>query len=349
MFNKRKASTIIFMLLIVVCASQSCFNKQPSIEKTWVELGKFLFFDNRLSVNNTRSCATCHNPQLGFTDGYKRSLGAYADVLQHNTLPLFNLQQQQYYTWADSSKNSLLQQMNNPMFAEHPIEMGLKGNEQKLLSMLQTTEPYKSFFKKLDVPIKMVAVQHAIASFVTQITSYNSNYDKFQKGDTTALTPQAKMGMQLFFSEKLPCTNCHAGKNFSEPKTKEAPFFNTGIYNVSNKNSYPKNDLGLQQFTGNGADNGKFKVPSLRNLLFTAPYYHDGSAENLLEVLDNYNTGGRNLLQGEFAGNGRLHKNKHESIQPLGLSQPQKLALIAFLYALTDSSLLKNPAYQNPF
>ncbi|MFZ1304283.1 MAG: cytochrome-c peroxidase, partial [Ferruginibacter sp.] len=132
----KKIVLVAFIVCAVLLLGQtiySCTNNSKnetlaSVDSVKIELGRYLFFDRRLSVNNTRSCATCHNPQFAFTDGYKRSLGVYADLHQRNTQPLFNLSYLKYFTAADSTLHSPLQQMDNPLFNNHPAEMGVKGN-----------------------------------------------------------------------------------------------------------------------------------------------------------------------------------------------------------------------------
>ncbi|MBK8609939.1 MAG: hypothetical protein IPL84_08325 [Chitinophagaceae bacterium] len=131
---------MLFGQVIYSCTSTSSNEAAFDIDSAKIELGRFLFFDRRLSVNNTRSCGTCHNPQFAFTDGYKRSLGVYADLHQRNTQPLFNLAYLKYFTAADSTLQSSLQQMNNPLFNDHPAEMGVKGNEEKILQKIATDE-----------------------------------------------------------------------------------------------------------------------------------------------------------------------------------------------------------------
>jgi cytochrome c peroxidase len=338
------------VLFIWVGSFQSCFTKQKNTEVLWVELGRHLFYDTKLSVNNTRSCGTCHNPSMAFTDGYKRSIGAYADVLQRNSLPLFNLQNQKYFTAADSTLHAVHEQMNNPLFRTNPIEMGSTKNNSTAIKNLLANNWYSKQLKELNEVANIETVKKAIASFVLQIQSYNSAYDKFALGDTNALTASQKAGKALFFSNKTNCYSCHGGKNFNSPETSlQGNYFNTGLYNINSSNTYPLIDIGLAELTKNEKDNGKYKVPTLRNLIFTAPYYHDGSAANLNEVIDAYAAGGRNIITGEYKGNGALHKNKHPLIKGFTISTNEKIDLINFLYALTDSSLIENPQYKNPF
>lgn len=335
----------------------SCSNKKeiPAVtDSVKIQLGRYLFFDRRLSVNNTRSCATCHNPQFAFTDGYKRSLGAFADLHQRNTQPLFNLSYLKFLTAADSTLHTPLQQMDNPLFSDHPSEMGVKGSEEKILQKIKADESYRQLFGSIKKEISWINIKSAISSFINSLYSGSSPYDKFVKGDTEALTVSQKRGMQLFFSKELKCVSCHGGYNFSTPsvtaeKGDSIFYFNTGLYNVDGNGAYPGYDQGLYQLTKNKVDMGKFRVPSLRNLAFTAPYFHDGSAASLTEVVDSYSNGGRNIRQGIFKGDGSKNPYKHALIKGFHISEADKINLISFLQSLSDSSFINNPAYQNPF
>ena len=131
------AASLCLLQLINSCNRKSEAGVLSDADSIKIQIGRFLFFDRRLSVNNTRSCATCHNPQFAFTDGYKRSLGVFADLHQRNTQPLFNLSFLKYFTAADSTLHSSLQQMQNPLFNEHPAEMGVKGNEENILQKIK--------------------------------------------------------------------------------------------------------------------------------------------------------------------------------------------------------------------
>jgi cytochrome c peroxidase len=337
----------------------SCTNKNKTTTKTNIdsidiELGRYLFFDRRLSVNNTRSCATCHNPQFAFTDGYKRSLGAFADIHQRNTQPLFNLKYLKYLTAADSTLHSALQQMENPLFNNHPAEMGVKGNEENILQKIKTDENYRQQFALINKEISWMTIKTAISSFINSLHSGNAPYDKFKKGDTVALSPSQKRGLQLFFSAELKCGSCHGGFNFSMPSVTNEKgdtlyYFNTGLYDLDGKGAYPVYDEGLYQLTKNRSDMGKFRVPSLRNLTFTAPYFHDGSAASLTEVVDGYANGGRKIPQGIYKCDGSKNPYKHPLINGFSITEVDKINLISFLQSLSDSSFINNRPYQNPF
>lgn len=323
-----------------------------------IQLGHYLFYDRRLSVNNTRSCGTCHNPAFAFTDGYKRSLGVYADLHQRNTQPVFNLSYLKYLTSADSSIHNAEQQMNNPLFNQHPQEMGVAGNERMILEKLRKDKSYTTLFGKAfpgqKDAITIANVISAISHFMYTIQSADSPYDRFINGDSMALSADARKGMQLFFSDKLKCASCHGGFNFSAPSVTNQRndtlyYFNTGLYNLDDSGSYPAYDQGLYQFTHQQADKGAFRVPTLRNLAFTAPYFHDGSAATLEEVIAVYENGGRLSTRGIYSGDGRKNIYKHPLIKGFPLNSQQRKELISFLYSLSDTAVLTNPAYSNPF
>lgn len=300
-------------------------------------LGRYLFYDTRLSVNNTKACASCHDPKFSFTDSYRRSIGSYGDLTQHNAPPLINLVFNRYLTAADSTLHFPEQQIQRPMFNDHPIELGWKNNEEKILHHFSTDNFYKAAFEKgfpdEANPITVKNIQYAITSFIKTIITFNSPYDVFVfQSKKDALTPSAQRGMQLFRSDELKCAQCHGGVNFNQPVFQSVPFFNTGFFTdtIANK--------GLSLHTDITNDLGKYKVPTLRNLLFTAPYLHDGSAESLTTVIQQYEQGGKKSVI-----------NKHPFIGGFKLNSQQRTDLVAFLQSLSDSGILNNPAYNNPW
>jgi cytochrome c peroxidase len=357
MISTPKIKILIYTIIVFFCCSKiisACKRSSQSTSQPITNLGRYLFFDRRLSINNTRSCGTCHNPQFAFTDGYKRSLGAFADLHQRNTQPLFNLSYLKYFTAADSTLHSPLQQMNNPLFNIHPIEMGVKGNEDIILKRIKEDKFYDELFSKANSEITFDNIKLAINDFIFSLQSNNSNYDKYMKGDTGALSKSEKRGLQLFFSAALKCATCHGGFNFSTPNiTNEKGdtlfYFNTGLYNIDEKGAYPEYDQGLFQLTKNKVDIGKYRVPTLRNLAYTAPYLHDGSAASLMEIINIYADGGRVITDGINNGNGKSNSYKHSFINGFIISETDNLNLNNFLLSLSDSSFIQNKNYQNPF
>jgi cytochrome c peroxidase len=325
-----------------------------------VNLGRHLFYDRRLSFNQTKSCAGCHAPQFAFTDGYRRSFGATADMHQRNAQPLFNLLFLERFTSANPSTATLQQQMMQPLFNTKFIELGVNGHETEILGRFSSNKEYDAMFHDAfpgkDNTVTIQNIITSITSFMKTITSSNSAYDRYQYHDKkNALSPSALRGMQLFFSDGLQCNTCHSGYDFSGgtvmpgASVNERLYFNTGLYNIDGKGAYPFIDEGLKEFTKQPGDMGKMRVPTLRNLLFTGPYMHDGSVASLSEVIDIYGRGGRLITQGENKGDGSKSPLKDARVKGFRMSTQQKTDLLNFLISLTDSSVLTNPVYQNPF
>jgi cytochrome c peroxidase len=161
--------------------------------------------------------------------------------------------------------------------------------------------------------------------------------------------------MNLFNSEQAECFHCHTGFNFNDQvrhaatKVVETPFHNTGLYNIDGLGGFPFPNRGVYELSGNPADMGKFRAPSLRNVGVTGPYMHDGSVGTLEEVLDFYAAGGRLITSGPHAGDGRLNPYKDGLIQRINLTEQDKADIVAFLRTLTDDDILTNPRYANPF
>lgn len=276
-------------------------------------LGRYLFYDRRLSLNQTKSCASCHAPAFSFTDSYRRSIGALGDNVQYNAPPLVNLVYNKYLTWADSSLHYPEQQIRNPMFHSNPVELGWEGHEAGILHRIQNDSLYQRSFAlvyrgELN-PFTTKHVQECISCFVRTIVSLNAPYDRFlHTGDSSLLEPEVKSGAKLFYSAAYGCSGCHNGINF--------------------------NHGAAGWYAGAANDSQFLRIPTLRNLRFTAPYLHDGSANTLDEVLD-------------------IHVNRPASISTNSrsalLTPGQRTDLLMFLYSLSDSSVLVNPAYANPF
>jgi len=190
---------------------------------------------------------------------------------------------------------------------------------------------------------------------VRSIVSFDSAYDRYLAGDDSALDPAAVRGMDLFFSERLECFHCHGGFNFTDSTTHandrvaRVGFHNNGLYNIDANGAYPGDNTGLYDMTGERRDMGRFKAPTLRNVAVTAPYMHDGSIATLEEVLAHYERGGRLIEAGENAGDGRRSPFKSEFVVGFELSDAERADLLAFLNALTDESVLQDPALSDPF
>jgi cytochrome c peroxidase len=324
-----------------------------------VELGRRLFYDERLSINSTTSCATCHLQALAFTDGRPRSVGATGQLHPRGAMSLVNSAYASRLTWANSLLSRLEDQALTPMFGDNPIEMGMAGKETQIEQLLRSDPHYASLlpnaFPADENPYSVLNAIRSIASFVRTIVSFDSPYDQFLRGDDFALSDGAKRGMELFFSERLECFHCHGGFNFTDSTTHanaivdRVGYHNTGLYNIDANGAYPANNTGLYDMTGDRRDMGRFKAPTLRNIAVTAPYMHDGSVATLDDVISNYARGGRLLESGPYAGDGRRSPFKSEFIGGFELSDEERADLLAFLESLTDRYLLENPALSNPF
>jgi len=307
-----------------------------------VELGRFLFHDTRLSANGTQACASCHVQESAFTDGRATPLGSTGQPGVHNAMSLTNVAYNSSSTWAHDVAN-LEDQALLPMFGAAPVEMGNAGRESELLARLTAEPVYGELFPRAfgDEPFTIANVTRAIASFERTIVSGNSRFDRFVAGDAAALAANEQRGLALFESDRLGCTHCHGGFNLASAYAFEGErrvqMFNTGLYDADGSGAYPAGDQGLVEVTGLARDMGRFRAPTLRNIAVTAPYFHDGSAATLDAVIDHYARGGVNSpLQSPF-------------VTGFMLTDAERADLIAFLQALTDESLLTNPAYASPW
>lgn len=323
-----------------------------------VKLGRYLFYDTRLSVNGTTACASCHIQALAFTDGKPQSIGATGELHPRSAMSLVNAGYASRLTWANNLLDRLEDQALTPLLGDNPVEMGMAGRERDIAALLSADTLYSELvpeaFPRDADPYSVLNVVRATSAFVRSIVSFESPYDRFLRGDTLALSESARRGMSLFFSERLECFHCHGGFNFTDSTThananiERVGYHNTGLYNVDGNGAYPENNTGLFDMTGNRRDMGRFKAPTLRNIAVTGPYMHDGSIATLDEVLDHYARGGRNVTAGESAGDGRLSPYKSEFIRGFELSPDERADVLAFLHALTDERALTEPRWSNP-
>lgn len=324
-----------------------------------VELGRFLFYDRRLSGNGTQACASCHHQDKAFTDGRALAKGSTGEMHPRNSQGLANVVYNTTLTWANPSLLSLEAQMQVPLFSEAPVELGLNdSNVNEVLDRVKTdaryTDMFKAAFPGADQPVTWGNITRAIATFQRTLISGNSRYDQFLQ-NKAQLTAAEQRGLALFNSEKAECFHCHSGFNFNDQvvhastQVTDTPFHNTGLYNIGGTGNFPAGNQGLFEITERLADRGKFRAQSLRNVEVTAPYMHDGSMATLEEVLDFYAAGGRNITSGPHAGDGRLNPNKSDLISRIDLTEQDKADLVAFLKTLTDHDFLTNPKLANPF
>lgn len=324
-----------------------------------VELGRRLFYDTRLSSTARVSCASCHQQALYFTDGRPVAIGATGAKHPRNAMSLVNVAYASRLTWANHLVDQLEFQALTPLFGEDPVEMGMAGREGDVLALLRTDDYYAERFPTAfpaDAdPFSVLNLVRALGSFVRSIVSFDSPYDRYVGGDPNALSDSQVRGMDLFFSERVECFHCHGGFNFTDSSThadavvESVGYHNTGLYNLDGSGAYPPDNTGLYDLTGQRRDMGRFKAPSLRNVVLTAPYMHDGSIATLDGVIDHYAAGGRRIEAGPFAGDGSRNPYKSEFVRGFTLTDAERADLEAFLEALTDESVLTNPAFRDPF
>ena len=324
-----------------------------------VGLGRKLFYDPRLSVNRTTSCATCHRQALAFTDGRGQAIGATGQAHPRGAMSLVNVAYASRLTWANHLQDRLEIQALTPMFGEEPVEMGMSGKDADIVALLKEDPDYRDGFPVAFPndrnPYSVLNAVRAIATFVRTIVSFESAYDRYLRGDESALGESQVRGLQLFFSERLECFHCHGGLNFTDSSThadavvESVGFHNNGLYNIGGSGRYPPGNTGLHDLTGDRWDMGRFKAPTLRNIGVTAPYMHDGSIASLPEVIDHYARGGRRIEAGEYAGDGARNPYKSVFIRGFRLTEQERADLLAFLHSLTDETVLRDQRLANPF
>lgn len=311
MIPKKKPQTEAPFLMVPLGLDNENLNIPPDNPLTpeKVELGKMLYFDPRISGDGTISCATCHDPQKGWTDQLPVSTGIKGQKGGVSAPTVINSTYNGLQFW-DGRAANLEEQALMPI--TNPIEMGLASHEA-MIRGISGIPGYLPYFQKAfnEGPTKE-NIAKAIASFERTVLSGNSRYDRYAfLGDKTALNESEVRGMELFFG-KANCTRCHVGPNFSD-----SMFHNLGV--GMNK---PKPDLGRFVISKNKEDTGAFKTPTVREITKTAPYMHDGSQKTLEEVVEFYDKGGE--------------KNPHLDVRvvPLNLTDQEKADLVAFMKAL---------------
>ncbi len=243
-----------------------------------IRLGRYLFYDTRISGNGKSSCATCHRQELAFTDGRAQAMGATGQLHPRSAMSLVNVAYAADFNWSNPNVHSLEDQALKPMFGTDPVELGV--SEADLLRLVRTDPTYRPLFRQAfpsDAnPYRVANVAKALASFERTILSADSPYDRFHlSGEADAISEAAKRGEILFFLDYggPSCFRCHSGLNFSS-----TDFHNTALYNVPGQLSYPWPNVGLYEHTKKPEDIGKFKTPTLRNIALTAPCTHAQTA-----------------------------------------------------------------------
>lgn len=308
-------------------------------------LGRVLFYDKRLSTNQTISCASCHQQAHGFADPRRFSVGFDGSTGTRHAMRIANDRwyQRRHFFW-DERANTLEDQVLLPI--QNPVEMGMSLTA--LTNRLAAEPFYTNLFGRTFGATNVTSdrLSRALAQFVRSIISTKSKYDAGVSNNFANFTAQENLGRQIFLGQvsnppnpPATCAACHGTDNFVP-----GPALN------NNGLEFPYVDLGVGGITGNAADNGKFKVPSLRNIQLTAPYMHDGRFASLAEVVEFYDHGV--VDNPNLSPPLRLPPPPGQTVGPvrrLNLTTAQKAALVAFLKTLTDPSIATDEKWSDPF
>ncbi len=297
------------------------FVGRGSITDEMATLGRVLFYDKALSINNTTSCGSCHIQSQGFGDGKAVSSGFLNQATPRHSMHLVNMFAHTSYFW-DGRANRLQDQVLMPV--ENHIEMGL-DDINLLTAKLAVIDYYEPLFEQAfgSSDVDADRISRALSAFVGSIVSYQAKFDRVKAGEDV-FTSLEKFGEELF-ETKYVCSSCHGGSNFNS-QWREISFANIGL-------DKEDADPGL---------NGLFKVPSLRNTMVSAPYMHDGRFSTMDEVIDHYSTGLKKNVNLDW----RLTRFGNIGMD---ISGDEKEALIAFLGTLTDHDLLLDIKFSDPF
>lgn len=283
---------------------------QPTAAR--IALGRSLFFDPRLSGSNTISCATCHNPGLGWSDGLPTAIGHGMTVLSRAAPTLLNVAYGTIFMW-DGRAKTLEEQALGPITTDVEMNQDLPS----LIRKLEAIAGYRRMFESAypGEGITGATIGKAIASFERTIVSTESPFDRWIRGDGKAVGPDVKRGFGVF-EGKGRCAACHSGFNFTD----------NGFHNIGVKDRGDKPDVGRFAQRALPVMKGAFKTPTLRDVALTAPYMRNGVYKTLREVVEHYDRGGD------------VKDNLSPEIKPLGLTAQEKDDLVAFMKALTGKA-----------
>jgi cytochrome c peroxidase len=328
--------------LVVVCLMSLSFRENSfnySKNPALLDLGHHLFFDQRLSFYHDMSCAKCHDPSLAYTDGYRKSQNAKAEPLLRNTPTLLNIKDRISYNWANPDILTIEDQMKGPLFNNHPEEMGFYRDTMLIIGRLQSDKIYKNLYRKaFHKPIEQMRssdIIQAISLYIRNLESRNSKWDKFlASGDSSIFSIREWNGYKLFHSDSIGCSHCHGGKDLFSP-AEGLTFANTGTFNAG----VAAKDKGLANVTAKNQDSGKFRIPTLRNVQITKPYYHDGSETKLSVVVKNYmHVHSKHTIDNKI----------DQRLKRFALNDHEISDIVAYLYTLTDTTYLQNSLFTLP-
>lgn len=281
-----------------------------------VTLGKMLFFDTRLSGDGNMSCASCHNPLYGWSDGLRTAKGFRSEILGRASPTVINTAFNSIQMW-DGRKKTLEDQAMGPMISNAEMNM----NIPQLLAFLNNSVGYKAAFNKAypGEVISELTIAKSLASFERTVISNNSPFDRWIKGDANAITKNQIEGFKLFIDpNKGNCAACHSAPNFTD----------NGFHNIGLKQFGTKSpDMGRYIQKPIRLMKGAFKTPTLRDITLTAPYFHDGSSSSLAEVVSHYESGGK------------VKTNLSPSMTKAKLSMKEQNAIVAFMRTLTSNQV----------
>ncbi len=286
-----------------------------------IDLGRYLFFDPLLSKNNKQSCASCHQPDLGFSDGLDRSVGTFGDKVSRSAPTLWNVAFLDKLFW-DARASSLEEQAQGPLFDKHEMA----NDVSTLLASINKNEQYKQLFRQAFNTRKDITLDHvlsALTAFQSSLISLNSRYDHYVHGDHNALTNNEIAGMNVFRSFVARCAECHTPPLFTNQQV--------AVIGTPEPAGMPF-DVGAEKTFKNPKVKGGFKVPTLRNITKTAPYMHSGKFNNLSEAVEFYTKGrGHAVPEGT-----QLYLHWH--IWEPKLTDQEVQQIVAFLGALEDET-----------
>ncbi|MCC6601291.1 MAG: c-type cytochrome [Crocinitomicaceae bacterium] len=325
---------------------------QLVINNDLATLGRVLFYETQLSMNNRISCGTCHKQRFAFSDNEAFSVGFENKLTGRNTPAFINTGIQSGFFW-DLREATLGSMVLKPI-ANH-IEMGLES-QSYMVRKLEALPYYAELFTKAfgSPEITTDKISRALEQFVSSIISVQSKFDIGKSANFANFTEQEEEGRQLFFHD-LPCSACHGGSNLSGLSIAE---------NIGLELDYKDNGV-VGDFSPTEALDGWFKVPTVRNIAVTGPYMHDGRFKTLEEVVEFYNSGilphrqlstmmrkhdnGGFFFFGEDLGNHQLELQNNCFPLRMHMTSDQKAALVAFLHTLTDNRLMTDPRFADPF
>jgi cytochrome c peroxidase len=311
------------------------------VDNNMATLGRVLFYDTHLSVNNSISCGSCHKQALAFSDKVAFSPGFENHPTLRNTLPIQNLSNTGLIMFGNSFPSLFWDGRANflPSMVLMPVmnhvEMGM-GDINAIAERVKNLSYYNNLFvNAFGTPeVTVEKIGNSLSAFVSSIFSNNTRFDKSRNG-LMQLTALEEQGRNLFFN-KYNCNSCHQTEQLNGYE------MGGGFVNIGLEEIYT--DKGQQNVTNNPGDNGKFKIPNLRNVALTAPYMHDGRFSTLGQVLDHYSSG----IKNSPALDSRLRDPAGNPMK-MNITDQEKSALIAFLGALTDYTMITDPKFSSPF